>query len=876
MDMLDRFQEHVGLKFQLYNGLFFSLPFSGVRSTGILVPLFIEHIRHALDAGEDPRGIVHTFFRDRQGLATEQEIIGELFRILRFVERQVVLFDAIEDAAFVHTHEMNGPGSLADVLTRVADEGASATYESFLDEFSVRVVLTAHPTQFYTREVLSILTDLSTALAGNDIGAIRELLLQMGQTRFRNQTKPTPLDEARGLMWILEHVMYQVVPGINRNLNTANPRSVLELGFWPGGDRDGNPFVTAEITRQVGEMLRSSVLLRYLEDVRQLRRRLTFPDVIDLMERMEHTLTATVYPFSGTTVAAGEGLHCAEPLDERYHAPDQLLAELEAIRSIVNARHEGLFAQRIEAVQDAVRTFGFHFAVLDVRQDSRVHTACVREIVGFLQQQEPGHCPFQYPEEEQEYLTATIRWLQDQPRETVESRARQLAADLRTRDAAVLADCIETIAAIRTIQERNGERGCHRYIISNTQRMENVLEVWLIAAFGGMQAVELPLDMVPLFETIPDLNAAQQIMTSLYENPLYNRHLHSRRKRQTIMLGFSDGTKDGGYVTANWEIYTAKERLSAVTRAHGFRANFFDGRGGPPARGGGNTHKFYRSLGPEIDSRSIQLTIQGQTITSLYGTPDSARYNLEQLVSAGIENGVFPENQHRLADDDRALMQSLSELAHQEYQKLKQHELFVPYLEQMTPLHFYGRTNIGSRPAKRGNGQQLTLDQLRAIPFVGAWSQMKQNIPGFYGFGAALQRLMEKSAGPAITNLYRRSLFFRTLVENSMQSLAKTCFPLTRYHLKDPQFGQFWSLLNDEYQRTVAALATVSGQDVPLAGEPDIRDSIQLRETMVLPSAVIQQYALAMIRETPENGEVYEKLILKSLAASINAGRNVV
>lgn len=889
MHEIDGFQEHVGLKFHLYNALFFSLPFPGLRSTGNRVPLFIEHIQRSLHNGMHPRDIITTFFRDRQGFETEEEIIGELFQVLRLVERQVVLFDAIEDAAFPRIHDMHGPGSLADVRNRAAEEGATELYESFLDTYTVRVVLTAHPTQFYTGDMLSILTDLSAALTTNDLPKIRELLLQMGQTRFRNQSKPTPLDEARGLMWVLEHVMYPVVPRINRALSPERPRQVLELGFWPGGDRDGNPFVTADVTLQAGDMLRHTVLSRYLEDVRHLRRRLTFPDVVDRVDRMEQTLTATVHPFLGALAAPdhrdtpreGTTVYCAEPLADRYTSADQLLEDLEEIRTLVVDRHAGLFAHHVEAIQDAVGTFGFHFAALDIRQDSRIHTACIREVRGFLKDHtadRPSHLPKAPREhhEERRYLMETIQWLQQIPRDTILGWAGKLTADLKERHEHVLADCIETIDAISTIQRRNGALGCHRYIISNTQRMENILEVWLIAAFGGMNSVDLPLDIVPLFETIPDLHRSSGIMKELYENPLYRHHLEHRDNRQTVMVGFSDGTKDGGYVTANWEIYKAKEQLSSVAAAHGIRTDFFDGRGGPPARGGGNTHKFYRSLGGEIDRRTIQLTIQGQTITSLYGTVESARYNLEQLVSAGIENGIFPDQDHRLSQADRELMDDLSTRAYQGYRELRNHELFVPYLEQMTPLHYYGRTNIGSRPAKRGGEGALTLGQLRAIPFVGAWSQMKQNIPGFYGFGLALIHHLQSPEGHTVRKLYSSSLFFRTLVENSMQSLAKTSFPLTRYHQEDPRFGRFWDLLHQEYQRTVATLTTVSGQETPLAAEPAIRDSIQLRETMVLPSAVIQQYALYMIRDQQDHHDLYEKLVVKSLAATINAGRNAV
>ena len=906
MHSLNDFQEHVGIKYQLYNGLFLNLPFAKLRSTGIMLPLFTEYAKEELSKGAHPKDIVHSFFKDKYGYKDDQEIVNELFRIMRLVERQVVLFDALEDAAFLHTHDLHGPGSIKDLLNRVENQELESSYTQFIQNYSVRVVLTAHPTQFYTDEVLSILTDLSKSLKHNDLRSIHELLLQMGQTRFKNREKPTPLEEAAGLMWILEHIMYQVVPEINKSLNNgrvseihdssnhpslmvsstsggshrqlSNPmdsHGILELGFWPGGDRDGNPYVTADLTIQVGDMLRNSVIQLYLQDFLELKRRLTFSGVIDLVDLVEEKLKITLYPFSNRKDAKHLGSYCVEPDEGGYTNYQSFIDHLYQIRQIVLDQHGGLFLHLLDDFISKVQSFGFHFASLDIRQDSRIHTACIGQIIEYLQSNSTWSSEYNYELQEKEYLLELKDWLLTQSTEHLSRWSGDLATKLSTSENPVLADCILSIQAIQVIQSRNGEKGCHRYIISNTQRVENLLEVWVLAIFGGMNRQHLPIDIVPLFETIPDLYSADHIMNQLYSLPSYNKHLQQRGKRQPIMLGFSDGTKDGGYVTANWEIYKAKERLSTTTRDHGFRVEFFDGRGGPPARGGGNTHKFYRSLGPEIESSTIQLTVQGQTISSLYGTKESALYNLEQLVSAGIENKLFPSDHHTISVAERELIDSLSDKALEAYRGLKAHDRFVSYLTTMTPLLYYGKTNIGSRPAKRSSGTAMVFSDLRAIPFVGAWSQMKQNIPGFFGFGTAISRLIKDGKKPVLQKLYRESLFFRTLVENSMQSLSKAFFPLTKYHKKDPEFGEFWSLLEEESVRTTINLLKVSKQPRLLSTEPTVRDSIQLRESMILPSLVIQQYALSVLREGKAD-ERYEKLVLKSLAASINASRNAV
>ena len=208
------------------------------------------------------------------------------------------------------------------------------------------------------------------------------------------------------------------------------------------------------------------------------------------------------------------------------------------------------------------------------------------------------------------------------------------------------------------------------------------------------------VDMIPLFETVDDLQASEEIMRRLYQNETYKAHLAKRNNKQTIMLGFSDGTKDGGYIMANWGIYQAKEMLSDVSKEFDIDVAFFDGRGGPPARGGGNTHEFYASLGDRINANDIQITIQGQTISSNFGTLDSSQFNLEQLLSSGIQNQVLDGRRIILADEDRATLESLADISYKAYQDFKDHPQFVPYLEHMSTLKFYAKTNIGSRPSK--------------------------------------------------------------------------------------------------------------------------------------------------------------------------------
>ncbi|MEJ0055838.1 MAG: phosphoenolpyruvate carboxylase [Bacteroidota bacterium] len=365
-------------------------------------------------------------------------------------------------------------------------------------------------------------------------------------------------------------------------------------------------------------------------------------------------------------------------------------------------------------------------------------------------------------------------------------------------------------------------------------------------------------------------------MESIYQVPEYRKHLEQRGNRQTIMLGFSDGTKDGGYLRANWSIFRAKEALTEVSRRFGVTALFFDGRGGPPARGGGNTHDFYASLGDSIENSEVQVTIQGQTISSNFGKEASCQYNLEQLLSAGLESKVFGHSSGKMSTDDKSLLDGLAEAGYKSYLDLKLDPKFVPYLEKITPLPFFGDTNIGSRPVKRSGGEGLKFEDLRAIPFVGSWAQMKQNIPGFYGVGSALKELKDKGKWNELQELYRRSLFFRTLIGNSMMSLTKSFYPATAYLAKDAEFGAFWNKMFKEFELSKKMILDLTNMPELMENNSQIRESIRLREKIVLPLIMLQQYALMNLRsgKDKENDLLYRKLIIRCMFGIINAARN--
>jgi phosphoenolpyruvate carboxylase len=331
---------------------------------------------------------------------------------------------------------------------------------------------------------------------------------------------------------------------------------------------------------------------------------------------------------------------------------------------------------------------------------------------------------------------------------------------------------------------------------------------------------------------------------------------------------------------ANWSIFKAKEELTAVSKEHGVEVIFFDGRGGPPARGGGKTHKFYASMGKNISTKEIHLTIQGQTVSTSFGNIDAAQFNIEQLLNAGISNEIFTENNRTLQPQQEEMLKELADISYESYMQLKNHPDFLNYLTEISPLNYYSETNISSRPSKRGKSFRLSLNDLRAIPFVGAWSQMKQNVPGYYGLGTALEAMEKKGKLADIRHLYQRSLYFKTLIDNCEMAMKKSFFPLTAYLSQHPKYGEIWNMIYEEFERTTKYLLKLSGKTELMSDYPVEKLSIQMRERIVLPLTTIQQYALIRLREDQsvkeQEKEVLERLVVRTAFGIINAGRNSV
>jgi len=843
------FNQEVVTRFELYNSLFQTLPFYQVKDTGILLPFFSSHCDKGAVSQSSPTEIIESFFKKYVPGIDHREQINRLFRFIQYIERQVVLFDAIEDSSFGTVGRSDDTGPLQSMVQQAtSNEEARKQISEQLKDFSLRLVLTAHPTQFYPGSVLGIMNDLIEALKTNDIPSIDVLLQQLGKTPFLNKTSPTPVDEAVSLVWFLENIFYHALSGIQAKLEEEfevdNTHQVLELGFWPGGDRDGNPNVNSETTKEVAALLRQIIFRCYYRDFRVLKRRITFRGFADNLLKLENLLYDNAFNKQ------------SNPKDLQ----PEMLTILCGMRETLVTSHDSLFVSIVDNLIQKVRLFGSYFATLDIRQDSRV----LRTVFDYGTKNIYTGVPKGYADMDEATKLKSLPFAEA-------DFVCPADADDMTRDT------LDTIRLMRQIQHENGVKGCQRFIISNCQQASDILQLIDLFLWSGWKKDKLTVDFMPLFETVNDLKHASGVMETLYTHPFYKKHLKSRGNRQTIMLGFSDSTKDGGYLMANWSIYKAKVELTAMARKYDIDLAFFDGRGGPPARGGGKTHRFYASMGKEIANEHIELTIQGQTVSSQYGSIETARFNTEQLINAGIISALHPNHKDLLDNKHKALIAEMAEASHERFLALREDALFVEYLEKFSPLKLLSQINISSRPTKRNASAKLKLEDLRAISFVTSWSQLKQSIPGFYGVGTALKTMKDGGHWEEIKELYQNSGFFKTMLDNCMMSMSKSDFRVTAYLEGDAKFGKFWKGLKNEFELTKSLLLELTGTTMLMEESPVERRSIAIREKIVLPLVIVQHYALQCLNHTKDEEliGIYNKLVIRTVYGIVNAGRNL-
>ncbi len=839
------FDRWVRKKYNVYNNIFLNLPFENVGHIGMMIPVMTTYIDAQLDKGRNPEQIIDGYFKTNTDITEEHEKIEFMFSVIQYVERQIVLFDSIEDSAFPHLQDSENNISIHDLIHMGMRSALEAKMIKKLSSFSIRPVFTAHPTQFYPPAILDIISKLKIMVDNHDLKNMDLTLQQLGMTPMGKSKKPTPFEEAQNIIYYLRHVYYDAVgklySSIKENFQEQsfeNPRLIC-IGFWPGGDRDGNPYVTAKTTKDVADDLRMSLMKCYYGDIKELDQKLTFRGVDKIIAALRGKLYKSMF-------------------DSAYVLSyDEINSSMSEIRELVVNRYNKLYLKELDEFIDKLKIFRTHFATLDIRQDHSIHQKAVTRIL------------------KKEGLIKTS--LDELPEKKLISILLSAEFDIKPEmfEDDVVKETIINIFQLKDIQKKNGELGCNRYIISNSEDIYSVLFVYALFRWCGYDQNKIRFDIVPLFETMKGMTDGAGIMDKLFNISQYFEHIRRRGTKQTIMLGFSDGTKDGGYLKANWSIFKTKEELTSVCTKYGIDVIFFDGRGGPPARGGGKSHRFYAAQSEKIVNHEIQLTIQGQTITSRFGTEEQFINNCDHLLTAGLSRDLKDEK-ICISDKSRKLIEELSEISYTKYLELKNNPSFLPYLEHKTPLKYYSEANIGSRPAKRGGKKELEFKDLRAISFVGAWSQMKQNIPGYFGLGTALELLIKQGKLNELKQLFKEVLFFKALILNSMMSLYKCNFALTRYIGDDKLYGDFWHLIYKEYCLSKEMVLAISGYKELMQEEPVTRNSIEMREHIVLPLLLIQQFAMQQVERESDHKASYEKLITRSLYGIINASRNSI
>jgi phosphoenolpyruvate carboxylase len=832
-----------------------------------------------------------------------------------------------------HTPDHPQRGSLADTFRRLSAidddcaERRRARMQEVIDRLEIMPVMTAHPTEAARRTLLMKhrrIADLLAAFDRKDLTRrereqLREQLAteieMIWQTDEVRQTQPTVLDEVGNGLYYFDTTLFDALPTLLEELERQlaeyfpgvrlrDGAAPIRFGSWIGGDRDGNPYVTPEVTWETLRRQQRLVLRKYLAAVAELSKRLSesarfappteelraslAKDARELPEaaedinrrnpeepyrqklsyiyvRLENTLrrnrdlaTALRIESPQTLISTRPGLPIIAALTKSksntasvYRTGDELWEDLRVLRDSLRANRAVHAAREVDRLMRQVAAFDLHLATLDLRQHSDRHTAALDEITRSL-----GITPSyaQMSEEER------VAWLTDEL-----STPRPLISP----DAHFSDETTETLNVFRVARRALDEispRAIRTYIVSMTRNVSDLLAVLVLAKQAGLWQWESDgagaprlltrLGVVPLFETIDDLRRAPTVMCRLFENQIYQRQIAAHARLQEVMIGYSDSSKDGGILTSSWELYKAQERLCEVARAHEIELRLFHGRGGSIGRGGGPTHEAILAQPPGTVAARIKITEQGEVISSKYGLPEIALRNLETTTAATIAASLPHEDidEQRLAKW-KEVMEQISEEAFAAYRRfVRETEGFYDYFAQATPIEELQHLRIGSRPAKRKAGSR-SLDDLRAIPWVFGWTQSRHLVPGWLAVGTALEKFLRQSPRAnlrLLREMYREWPFFHSTLSNIEMALAKADMRIARQYAArtpDKKLGRrIFHMLADEYERTRRMLLAITGEKQLLDNLPVLQRSIAVRNPYVDPLSYFQVELLARKR----------------------------
>jgi phosphoenolpyruvate carboxylase len=802
------------------------------------------------------------------------------------------------------------PDSIESVVLSLKDNHIDAdSIQHALNTLSLELVITAHPTEATKRSILEIQQRIAETLkkldhpllTARERQKLEESLFNevtiLWQTDELRHNKPTVLDEVRNGLFYFDQTLFEVLPEIHREVEFCLEKNFSEVnwevpnflrfGSWIGGDRDGNPNVTAEVTWDTLHMHRKLVLKKYknvlvdlmkryshsttrVEVSEELLQALDSDEDLYLLEDKRWPIQTEVYRRKFAIII--ERVKQVGMTESGYKSADELLEDLYMVKRSLKRHHPA--EHELKTIQKLIRQvqlFGFHLATLDIRNHSGEHEAAVTEV---LKKVRIAENYAELPEKEKVRVLETI--LND-PRPLL-----LLNEDYSMETQKIL----QVFQMIKNAHKEFGPRSISVYLVSMTKSPSDLLEVLLLAKEAGIYrlhadgTVENQLNVAPLLETIDDLTAGPEIMETLFKLPVYRNHLQQMDNQQEIMLGYSDGSKDGGTLTANWKLYKAQLEIHEMAVRYNIRLKFFHGRGGSLGRGGGPLNKSLLSQPAETIGDGVKITEQGEVLSSRYLLEDIAYRSLEQATSTLFQAAAHiskEAEQGQLRDESwEKAIEEISSIALTKYQSLVFKDPdFLTYFNEATPLKEIGDLNIGSRPMSRKSRGKF--EDLRAIPWVFAWTQSRQLLPAWYAAGTGLDSFVSKSTENLrlLQIMYEKWPFFQSTINNLQMALMKADITTAKEYLslvEDQGIAtRIFSNIREEYEKTKEILLKITGDKELLDHTPNIKDSVYLRNPYVDPLNFLQVELIKQLRqqEVPDEELLNEVLLTIS---GISAG----
>ena len=758
--------------------------------------------------------------------------------------------------------------------------------KEWLENFSVRPVFTAHPTEAARRSVLSKMNTIAKLLKQPDSQIKNERLAEaidlLWQTDELRLGRPEPLDEAVNSIYYLDELLLETVPevlaefvnevkklGVDLSLS-ARP---LRFGTWIGGDRDGNPNITAEVTKAAILLQNAHFTRTMFQHLDELRQALSISTKLagvskeleksvaqdleklpEIEARYRRINVEEPYRLKATAIRHKLALTQARHIAGLPHFPGrdyqntaELLQDFEIMRSSLEANNGSLIANGlIDRIMRSINAFGLTHATMDIREHSETHHKVLNQLFGGS---------------DEELIDKYLR--------------SDTNADTKNLDEQG-SKCFKTFAAINELIDRYGSEVIESYIISMTKSSNDVMAAVLIAKNAGLISLKedksfAKIGFVPLLETVAELRAAGEILDNLLSNKNYRKIVDLRGGIQEIMLGYSDSNKDAGITTSQWEIHKAQRKLRDIAIKHGVKLRLFHGRGGSVGRGGGPTYDALIALPWGSIDGQIKMTEQGEVISDKFGLPALAKENLELTLAAALEATVLNRKPRQPSEDLRnwdECMDLISENAFKAYRELVDQKDLPAYFYASTPVEQLGNMFLGSRPSRRPDAAS-GLESLRAIPWVFGWTQSRQIVPGWYGVGSGLKAAREAGKSDLLQSLLKEWHFFRTFISNVEMTLAKTDLEIAQRYvntLVDPSLHKIFEQIKKEFDLTVNELLLMTNEKEILGSQPILARTLQIRDTYLAPIQLLQISLLKRVRAQSEP----DPLLARALLLTIN------